>query len=187
MGRVPAAALDDVEGAETALVLVVGDRVVLDVPQQVVERWVGGGHLAAAGDGMVTVASVEELRSAHVEAIRCADDLHARERRARLEAVLRHYKPCTHPDGHRWTVEGPRWRLCALCSAPEPIDGDLAAVVDVLPASIISRVAVRSWLEHPEIELEGQTPLKAIDAGDLDEVLRIARKWAAKLSDGSGL
>jgi hypothetical protein len=66
----------------------------------------------------------------------------------------------------------------------QPVQG-LAAVLDALPQSLVSRWTVASWLVSDEAELDGERPVDVLrEQGPEGQVavLGAARRWAAQLA-----
>jgi hypothetical protein len=61
----------------------------------------------------------------------------------------------------------------------------MAAVLDALPAELVSRWTVASWLMSPDAELEGERPIDVLHEqgpGGERAVLDAARRWAGQLA-----
>lgn len=65
-----------------------------------------------------------------------------------------------------------------------PVPG-LSAVLDLLPADLVSRWTVVSWFVSPEAELDGERPIDVLRDQGLEGQLAVrnaARRWAAQLA-----
>lgn len=62
-----------------------------------------------------------------------------------------------------------------------PVAG-LAEVMDALPAQLVSRWTLASWLVTSQQELDGERPIDLLADGYPEPVVRAARGWAAALA-----
>ena len=63
----------------------------------------------------------------------------------------------------------------------EPVDG-VAEVLRIIDDDAVSRWTLAAWFVSPEAELAGLRPIEVLRAGGIEQVLGIARRWAAALA-----
>ena len=68
-----------------------------------------------------------------------------------------------------------QWRFPLWQFGPDGPDGVIAGLPEVLAALPVADLSKARWLQRPQPLLDGQTPLQALRAGQLDRVLAEAR------------
>jgi len=68
-----------------------------------------------------------------------------------------------------------QWRFPLWQFDPDGPDGVIAGLPEVLAALPVADLSKARWLQRPQPLLDGQTPLQALRAGQLDRVLSEAR------------
>lgn len=68
-----------------------------------------------------------------------------------------------------------QWRFPLWQFDPDGPDGVIAGLPEVLAALPVADLIKAQWLQRPQPQLDGQTPLRALRAGQLDRVLAEAR------------
>ena len=67
------------------------------------------------------------------------------------------------------------WRFPAWQFDPDGDNGVVAGLPDVIRALDVSSIARISWLTRANAQLDGETPLACLKAGDLERVVALAR------------